>query len=268
MQEPGWDSGLPLWQAYLKGLYHHKGWLTGALAFVIATVVASLINGAPWVIFLIVAAIGLSGAQFSAWRDMRAERNAARKPNDDDALPAEVEVLRREPFDYGNEVLFRLLVVNRGDRRATFFCQVVELEGGTISGPEVPFEVAWRGSGPEPLGYISLSKRGEQMIDLAVAPKVNGVTVRGQGDLQRWYPVWHLRTNAPNHGAEYRHPVPQEGVVVPDDLLTHDLRLTVRIVHEESQEIVGEKVVRLYYVEDADGIWVPQMDDPEDASSP
>jgi hypothetical protein len=60
-----------------KALYRHKAWLTGASAFVIATVVASFINGAPWVIFLVVAVLGLSGAQFSAWRDMRASRDTA-----------------------------------------------------------------------------------------------------------------------------------------------------------------------------------------------
>jgi len=268
MQEPGWDDGLPVWKAYLKALYHHKTWLTGVTALVIATIVAWQVSGAPWVVFLVVAALAMFGAQFSAWRDMRRERDAARDRNSSDphAVPrADVQVTRRQPFDYGSEVLFRLVVVNKGDRRATFFSQVTGVDGGTINGPEVPFEVAWRGSDSQPLGFISLSKGGEQMIDLAVAPKVNGTGVRGQGTLERWYPVWHLRTNAPDHVQEYRHPVPQAGVAVPDDLLTHDLKLTVRIVHEESQEIVANKVVRLYYVEDANGIWLPQMDDPKDA---
>lgn len=242
------------------------GALTSVISWATGAGVASLGFGAGGSAAWIVLAAGFYRLRAPAELDAErvAGRDAANAARDlalaerDEARAGgrmSVNVTRQEPHDYGDSILFRLIVHNVGSRRATYSAEVVDIEGTTPHGPETPFDASWRGTTNKP-GHCSIALDSEQMIDVASGLKIDEHVARATA-LERWHPPFTVFVGTDQGRAD--HPVPQDGVESIDQLLQHELFVTIRIVHEESQEPVARTRMRLWYIQ-RDGALLPQME--------
>jgi hypothetical protein len=207
------------------------------------------VNGAAApIVGLLVGLIGLGVLE--VWDR---KRSTAGEPPLPQVQRMPVDLKRVEPFRYPGDVLLRINVNNLGDRRATYSGQVTEIRGGSPSGPEFPYDVSWRGyDSVLPAGHRSLPPGGEDMINVASGIIINEAAARSRSPDQ-WSTALSMFVGS--RSGEQAHPVPLERVRDVDDFLSREVLLTVLVLHEESQEYVARRLVRLWYFEDSGGLY-------------
>lgn len=218
----------------------------------IASVLLGLVAAGLWV--LLAAGFYLLRAPAELDRELTEERDSARAERDvahhdlEEALGGgrmPVHVKRVERLIAGGQVYLRLMVLNVGQRRATYSARVDRLVGTTPDGPEAPFPAAWRGHDPNaPAGHHSLASGEEQMIDVARGALIVEAQAHNQGYAD-WGSVLELCIGTPD-GSEL-HRARFSEVASVNDLLSRQAVLTYAILHEESQEYVARANVRVWY---------------------
>jgi hypothetical protein len=168
-----------------------------------------------------------------------------------------VELTGLDPVTMGPIRRFRLRVYNGGDRRTRFYGRVVKLEG-IIPGAEAAYDLGWRHG--DNRRSVAIPAHEDQWIEFADVPMIDARAARRlPKEDHRWHPFVVFKVQDEEGSPITDHPSGLSGVTVPDDALACQVRALVRIWHEDSDELVAEKCVRLWFTEE-DSLFVPHLE--------